>query len=111
MIGKNHQQLIYLDSGAGRTVVNGLTLLDTPTPVLKHINTFSNPVKVTHQGTLVFKSVKLYPFYYGPDGPVNLLFVSQLVAHGMKLVPKSNMTIKSSINSIDKGTSLPQDYQ
>ncbi|MBW0555045.1 hypothetical protein O181_094760 [Austropuccinia psidii MF-1] len=91
MIGKNHQRLIYLDSGAGRTVVNDLTLLDNPTPVLKHINTFSNPVRVTHQGTLVFKGVKLYPVYYVPNGPVNLLSVSQLVDHGMKLVSKSNM--------------------
>ncbi|MBW0470062.1 hypothetical protein O181_009777 [Austropuccinia psidii MF-1] len=62
MIGKNHQRLIYLDSGAGRTIVNDLTLLDNPTPVLKHINTFLNPVKVSHQGTLVFKGVKLYHF-------------------------------------------------
>ncbi|MBW0535304.1 hypothetical protein O181_075019, partial [Austropuccinia psidii MF-1] len=44
MIGKNHQRLIYLDSGAGRTVVNNLTLLKNPTPVLKHINTFLNPI-------------------------------------------------------------------
>ncbi|MBW0551313.1 hypothetical protein O181_091028 [Austropuccinia psidii MF-1] len=91
MIGKSHQKLIYLDSGAGRTVVNNLTLLDNPTPVLKHINTFLNPVKVTHQGTLVFKGVKLYPVYYVPDGPFNLLSVSQLVDHGTKLVSKSNM--------------------
>ncbi|MBW0577058.1 hypothetical protein O181_116773 [Austropuccinia psidii MF-1] len=91
MIGKNRQRLIYLNSGAGRTVVNDLTLLENPTPVLKHINTFLNPVKVTHQGTLVFKGVKLYPVYYVPDGPVNLLSVSQIVDHGMKLVSKSNM--------------------
>ncbi|MBW0462626.1 hypothetical protein O181_002341 [Austropuccinia psidii MF-1] len=86
MIGKNHQQLIYLNSGAGRTIVNDLPLLDNPTPVLKHINTFSNPVKVTHQGALVFKGIKLYPVYYIPDGPVNLLSVSQLVDNGIKLL-------------------------
>ncbi|MBW0565113.1 hypothetical protein O181_104828, partial [Austropuccinia psidii MF-1] len=40
MIGKNSQKLIYLDSGAGRTVVNDLTLLENPTP----INTFLNPL-------------------------------------------------------------------
>ncbi|MBW0570566.1 hypothetical protein O181_110281 [Austropuccinia psidii MF-1] len=51
MIGKNHQGLIYLNSGAGRTVVNDLRFLENPTLVTKHINTFSNPVKVTHQGT------------------------------------------------------------
>ncbi|MBW0538333.1 hypothetical protein O181_078048 [Austropuccinia psidii MF-1] len=100
MIRKNHQQLIYLDSGAGRTVVNDLTLLDSPTPVLKHINTFSNPVKVTHQGTLVFKGVRIYPVYYIPNGPVNLLSVSQLVDHGMKLVSKSNMFLIKYDNQI-----------
>ncbi|MBW0571691.1 hypothetical protein O181_111406 [Austropuccinia psidii MF-1] len=100
MIGKSHQRLIYLNSGAGRTVVNDLTLLDNPTPVLKHINTFLNPVKVTHQGTLVFKGVKLYPVYYAPDGPVNLLSVPQLVDHGMKLVSKSNMFLTKYENQI-----------
>ncbi|MBW0531393.1 hypothetical protein O181_071108 [Austropuccinia psidii MF-1] len=100
IIGKNHQRLIYLDSGAGRTVVNYLTQLENPTPVLKHINTFSNPVKVTHQGTLVFKGVKLYPVYYVPDGPVNFLSVSQIVDHGMKLVSKSNMFLIKYDNQI-----------
>ncbi|MBW0545053.1 hypothetical protein O181_084768 [Austropuccinia psidii MF-1] len=49
MIGKNSKKLIYLDSGAGRTVVNDLTLLENPSPINKHINTFSNPVKFSHQ--------------------------------------------------------------
>ncbi|MBW0469796.1 hypothetical protein O181_009511 [Austropuccinia psidii MF-1] len=73
MIGKNNQGLIYLDLGAGRTVVNDLRFLQNPTLVTKHINTFSNPVKVTNQGTLLFKGIKLYPVYYVPNGPVNLL--------------------------------------
>ncbi|MBW0533619.1 hypothetical protein O181_073334 [Austropuccinia psidii MF-1] len=91
MIGKNRKKLIYLDSGAGRTVVNDLTLLEDPTPINKHINTFSNPVKVTHQGTLPFKGIKLFPVYYVPNGPVNLLSVSQLCDHGMKLISKNNL--------------------
>ncbi|MBW0523919.1 hypothetical protein O181_063634 [Austropuccinia psidii MF-1] len=91
MIGHDLQNLIYLDSGAGRTVVNGLKLLDNPTPVNKHINTFSNPAKVTHQGTLLFESIKLYPVYYVPNGPVNLLSVSQLCNHGMKLISKKDL--------------------
>ncbi|MBW0562283.1 hypothetical protein O181_101998 [Austropuccinia psidii MF-1] len=101
MIGKNHQRLIYLGSGAGRTVVNNLTLLESPTPVLKHINTFSNPVKVTHQGTLVFKGVKLYPVYYVPDGPVNFLSVSQIVDHGMKLTMTSNSVYSPPTSNLD----------
>ncbi|MBW0501905.1 hypothetical protein O181_041620 [Austropuccinia psidii MF-1] len=100
MIGENNQGLIYLDSGAGRTVVNDLRLLENPTPVSKQINTFSNPVKVTHQGTLIFKGIKLYPVIYVPNGPVNLLSVSQLCDHGMKLVSKTNLLLIKHNNRI-----------
>ncbi|MBW0514072.1 hypothetical protein O181_053787 [Austropuccinia psidii MF-1] len=72
MSGRKHQKLIYLDSGAGRTVVNDLLLLENLTPINKYINTFSNPVRVTHQG----KGIKLYPVYYIPNGPVSLLLSS-----------------------------------
>ncbi|MBW0535557.1 hypothetical protein O181_075272 [Austropuccinia psidii MF-1] len=68
---------IYLDSGAGRTV----------------INTFSLPVTVTHEGTLVFKGIHIHPVYYVPKGPVNLLSVSQLCDHGLKISTKSNMIL------------------
>ncbi|MBW0526752.1 hypothetical protein O181_066467 [Austropuccinia psidii MF-1] len=93
MVSKQSHGLIYLDSGAGRTVVNDLSLLVDPTPVKKQIHTFSTPVKVTHQGTLDFKGIKLYPLYYVPNGPVNLLSVSQLCDHGLKLTMKSNIFI------------------
>ncbi|MBW0527015.1 hypothetical protein O181_066730 [Austropuccinia psidii MF-1] len=82
MLSKQNHGLIYLDSGARRAVVNDLMLLVDPTPVKKQIHTFSTPVKVTHQGTLYFKGIKLYPVYYVPNGPVNLLSVSQLCDHG-----------------------------
>ncbi|MBW0496443.1 hypothetical protein O181_036158 [Austropuccinia psidii MF-1] len=91
LIGKNQQELIYLDSGARRTVVNNLNFLEDPVPVTKRINTFSNPVKVTNEGTLLFKGIKLYPVYYVPHGPVNLLSVSQLCDHGMKLISENNL--------------------
>ncbi|MBW0491221.1 hypothetical protein O181_030936 [Austropuccinia psidii MF-1] len=100
LIGKNHQELIYLDSGAGRTVVNNLKSLEDPALVTKHINTFSNPVKVTHQGTLLFKGIKLYPVYYVPNGPVNLLSISQLCDHGMKLISKNNLFLIKYNNQI-----------
>ncbi|MBW0554891.1 hypothetical protein O181_094606 [Austropuccinia psidii MF-1] len=51
-------------------------IISHPTPVKKQIHPFSTPVKVTHQGTLDFKGIKLYPVYYVPNGPVNLLSVS-----------------------------------
>ncbi|MBW0483318.1 hypothetical protein O181_023033 [Austropuccinia psidii MF-1] len=50
MVEHQPQELIYLDSGAGKTIVNNLLLLEDPTPVKKQINTFSTPVKVTHKG-------------------------------------------------------------
>ncbi|MBW0472164.1 hypothetical protein O181_011879 [Austropuccinia psidii MF-1] len=43
---------IYLDSGAGRTVVKDLSLLTNPVKVNKKINTFSLPVTVTHMKEL-----------------------------------------------------------
>ncbi|MBW0545617.1 hypothetical protein O181_085332 [Austropuccinia psidii MF-1] len=93
LVEKCNRGSIYIDSGAGRTVVNQLSLLEDPKPVKKQINTFSNPVKVTHQGTLNFKGVKIYPVYYVPCGLVNLLSVLQLCDHGMKLISKSNLFI------------------
>ncbi|MBW0512355.1 hypothetical protein O181_052070 [Austropuccinia psidii MF-1] len=59
MVSKQNHGLIYLDSVSGRTVVNDLTVLVDPTPVKNQIHTFSTPVKVTHQGTLDFKGIKL----------------------------------------------------
>ncbi|MBW0488905.1 hypothetical protein O181_028620 [Austropuccinia psidii MF-1] len=100
MIPKQNHGVIYLDSGAGRTVVNDRTLLTDPTPVNKQINTFSTPVKVTHQGTLNFKGIKLYPVYYVSNGPANLLSVAQLCDHELKLTMKSNLFIVKYKNRI-----------
>ncbi|MBW0514369.1 hypothetical protein O181_054084 [Austropuccinia psidii MF-1] len=82
MMGHQRQDLIYLDSGAERTIVNNLLLLEDPTPVKKQINTFSTLVKVAHQGTLLLNGVRLYPVYYVPNGPANLLSVSQICDQG-----------------------------
>ncbi|MBW0520260.1 hypothetical protein O181_059975 [Austropuccinia psidii MF-1] len=76
LIGKNHQELIYLDSGAGRTAVNNSKFLEDPAPVTKLINTFSNPVKFTHQGTLLFNDIKLYLVYYVPN-ELLILFINK----------------------------------
>ncbi|MBW0461127.1 hypothetical protein O181_000842 [Austropuccinia psidii MF-1] len=61
--------------------------------VNKQINTFSSPVKVTHEGSLNFKGVGLHPAFYVPNGLVNLLSVSQLCDHGLKISKKSNMML------------------
>ncbi|MBW0462631.1 hypothetical protein O181_002346 [Austropuccinia psidii MF-1] len=91
---KEKEGIIYLDSGAGQTVVNNLSLLSYPVGVDKQINNFSSPVKVTHRRTLNFKGVSLHPVFCVPDGPVNLHSISQLCDHGLKISTKSNM-IKS----------------
>ncbi|MBW0533865.1 hypothetical protein O181_073580, partial [Austropuccinia psidii MF-1] len=78
------QDMIYLDSGAGKSVVNDVRYLTNIVKVNKQVNTFSEPVKITHEGTLVFKGIHISPVYFAPKGPVNLLSVSQLVDHGCK---------------------------
>ncbi|MBW0464999.1 hypothetical protein O181_004714 [Austropuccinia psidii MF-1] len=90
---KKNKGFIYLDSGAGQKVVNDLSLLTNPVKVKKHINTFSSPVQVTHEGSMNFKGVSLHPVFYVPNGPVNLLSVSQLCDHGLKVSTKSNMML------------------
>ncbi|MBW0576745.1 hypothetical protein O181_116460 [Austropuccinia psidii MF-1] len=89
----NKEGIIYLDSGAGQTVVNSLSLLSNPVRVDKQMNTFSSPVKITHKGTFNFKGVNLHPVFYVPNGPVSLLSVSQLCDHGLKISTKSNMML------------------
>ncbi|MBW0589444.1 hypothetical protein O181_129159, partial [Austropuccinia psidii MF-1] len=60
---------IYLDSGAGKSVVNKLNLLTNITPVQQKINNYGNSVVITHQGTLTFKSITIHPVYFAPNGP------------------------------------------
>ncbi|MBW0551561.1 hypothetical protein O181_091276 [Austropuccinia psidii MF-1] len=100
MIPRQNHGLIYLDSGAGRTVVNDLPLLVDTTPVNKQINTISTPIKVAHQGTLNFKVIKLYLVYYVLNGPFNLLSVLQLCNHGLRFTMKSNIFIVKYENRI-----------
>ncbi|MBW0540519.1 hypothetical protein O181_080234 [Austropuccinia psidii MF-1] len=82
---------IYLDSGAGKSVVNRLDLLTNVTPVQKKLNTYGNLVAIIHQGTLTFKSMTIHPVYFAPNGPVNLLSVLQLLNHRIKPVIKDNL--------------------
>ncbi|MBW0488444.1 hypothetical protein O181_028159 [Austropuccinia psidii MF-1] len=88
--GKNS---IYLDSGAGKTVVKDFSLLTNPVKVNKKMNNFSLPVTITNEGTLVFKGIHSHPVYYVPKGPVNPLSVSQLCDHGLKISTKYNLML------------------
>ncbi|MBW0484380.1 hypothetical protein O181_024095, partial [Austropuccinia psidii MF-1] len=88
-VGSEESNMIYLDSGAGRSVVNDLRYLTKIIKVKKHFNTYVDPVKISHQGTLVFHGIHLSPVYYAPKGKVNLLSVSQIINHGLNPVFKS----------------------
>ncbi|MBW0531392.1 hypothetical protein O181_071107 [Austropuccinia psidii MF-1] len=88
MSGSEISDQIYLDSGAGRSVVNNLRSLTNVVRVQKQVNTYSEPVNITHQGVLIFRGVHISPVYYAPKGKVNLLSVSQLTDHGLKPVFK-----------------------
>ncbi|MBW0548458.1 hypothetical protein O181_088173 [Austropuccinia psidii MF-1] len=92
--------IIYIDSGSGRTVVKDLSLLQNPVRVNKQINTFFTPVTVKYEGTLIFKGIHIHPVYYVPDRPVNLLSLSQLCHHGLKISTKSNMMLVKQHNKI-----------
>ncbi|MBW0496150.1 hypothetical protein O181_035865 [Austropuccinia psidii MF-1] len=65
LVEKCNQGSIYLDSCAGRTVVNQLLLLEDPKPVKKQINTFSNPVKLCDHGMKLISKSNLFIVKYG----------------------------------------------
>ncbi|MBW0494504.1 hypothetical protein O181_034219 [Austropuccinia psidii MF-1] len=85
--------IIYLNSGSGRTVVKDLSLLVNPVRVNKKINTFSLPVTVKYEGTMISKGIHIHPVYSVPNGPVNLLSVLQICDHRLKILTKSNMIL------------------
>ncbi|MBW0514749.1 hypothetical protein O181_054464 [Austropuccinia psidii MF-1] len=87
-IGSGESDKIYLDSGAGRSVVNNLEYLTKVFKVNKKLNTYAEPVDISHQGTVIFRGIHISPVYYAPKGKVNLLSVSQLLDHGLKPVFK-----------------------
>ncbi|MBW0493580.1 hypothetical protein O181_033295 [Austropuccinia psidii MF-1] len=68
---------IYLDSGAGKSVVNRLNLLTSVTPVQQKINTYGNSVSIMHQGTLTFESITIHPVYFAPNGPDNVFLLKK----------------------------------
>ncbi|MBW0532727.1 hypothetical protein O181_072442, partial [Austropuccinia psidii MF-1] len=52
-IGSGESDKIYLDSGAGQSVVNNLEYLTKVFKVNKKLNTYAEPVDISHQGTLI----------------------------------------------------------
>lgn len=80
-------KLVY-DSGASRSMVCNLLLLLDPTPVTKQLSTYGGCIKVTHVGKLNIGGTTIFPVFYAPDGPRNLISATQLEDHGLRVVHK-----------------------
>ncbi|MBW0536344.1 hypothetical protein O181_076059 [Austropuccinia psidii MF-1] len=78
------RKTLYLDTGCGCSVVNNLALLSNIIKVRKSIKTFGSPVEIAHQGMLNLFGYHIGPVSFEPKGPVNLIYVSQLVDHGIR---------------------------
>ncbi|MBW0533516.1 hypothetical protein O181_073231 [Austropuccinia psidii MF-1] len=97
---QDRSQKIYLDSGCGRSVINNLSLLKDPKPQNMSVKTFGNNVQITHHGSLNFFGFNIFPVSYAPQGPVNLISVSQLIDHRLKPIYKNNVFLIKCSNSI-----------
>ncbi|MBW0509171.1 hypothetical protein O181_048886 [Austropuccinia psidii MF-1] len=54
------------------------------------INACRNPVRISHQGTFKSQKLSIHPVYYAPNGPVNLLSVSQMLDNGIRPLLQNN---------------------
>ncbi|MBW0542895.1 hypothetical protein O181_082610 [Austropuccinia psidii MF-1] len=97
---QDRSQKIYLDSGCGRLAINNLSLLKDPKPRNMSVKTFGSNVQITHHGTLNFFVLNIFPVSYAPQGPVNLISVSQLIDHGLKPIYKNDVFLIKHGNSI-----------
>ncbi|KAH9468237.1 hypothetical protein Pst134EA_033418 [Puccinia striiformis f. sp. tritici] len=82
---------LILDSGASKTTLCDFNLLIDPQPITKFINTYSGSINITHAGKFNLGGTLIYPAFYAPNGPRNLVSVSQLEDHGLKVVGKNRM--------------------
>ncbi|PLW06547.1 hypothetical protein PCASD_24311 [Puccinia coronata f. sp. avenae] len=64
------------------TTLCNFELLQDPTPINKSMNTYSGQINITHVGKLNLGGTLIYPVYYAPNGPRNLISSSQLEDHG-----------------------------
>ena len=75
---------LIFDSGASKYKLCNFHLLINPKPVNIAINTYLGSISITHVkynlgGTMI------YPVYYAPNGPRNLISASQLKDHGLRV--------------------------
>jgi hypothetical protein len=90
--GDNKSTLIF-DSGATKTTVCNYDLLIDPTPVTKAMNTYSGRINITHVGKMNLSGTIIHPVYYAPNGPRNLISLSQLKDHGLSIYLKSRLVL------------------
>ncbi|MBW0542418.1 hypothetical protein O181_082133 [Austropuccinia psidii MF-1] len=99
-LGSGIPDQFYVDSGAGRSVVNNLSVLTNITKVKKQVNTYADPVRITHQGTLIFRGVHLSPVYYAPEGKVFLHAKLKRLPHYRNLPTTYSPFIKIHIDTL-----------
>ncbi|KAI7947797.1 hypothetical protein MJO28_009705 [Puccinia striiformis f. sp. tritici] len=88
--GKNS---LILDSGASKTTLCDFNLLIDPQPIAKSINTYSGRTRITHVRKFNLGGTLIYPVFYAPDGPRNLVSLSQLEDHGLTTVFKNRLIL------------------
>ncbi|KAI7961691.1 hypothetical protein MJO28_002180 [Puccinia striiformis f. sp. tritici] len=85
---RHHFRLGYLFD---ETTLCDFSLLIDPQPVTKLINTYSGSIDITYAGKFNLGGTLIFPAFYAPNGPRNLVSVSQLEDHGLKVVGKNRM--------------------
>lgn len=93
------KELIY-DSGASRSTVCNLSLLQDPQPIQKQLNTYGGSIDITHVGKLNIGGTTIHPVFYAPNGPRNLISATQLEDHGLKVVHKHRTVLVKLGNQI-----------
>jgi hypothetical protein len=80
---------LIFDSGASKSTLCNFYLLVDPKPVTKLINTYSSSINITHIGKFKLGGTLIYPVYFAPNGPCNLVSASQLEDHGLRVIFKN----------------------
>jgi hypothetical protein len=84
---------LIFDSGASKTTLCDYNLLIDPKPITKAMNTYSGSINITHVGKLNIGRTLIYPAFYAPNGPRNLISATQLEDHGLKAVVKNRLIL------------------
>ncbi|MBW0465583.1 hypothetical protein O181_005298 [Austropuccinia psidii MF-1] len=64
------------------------------------VKSHGNNFQITHHGTLNFFGFNIFPVSYAPQGPLNLISVSQLIDHGLRPIYKNDVFLIKCGNSI-----------